>query len=100
MLFVQDDIADRVIAMLAGAMAELQVGDPALLSTDVGPVIDERRLRRCCGTRARMQREAKLIARRRSMRRTARPLLRAGRLRDRRRALTSEVFGPVLHVVR
>ncbi|MBS0570717.1 MAG: bifunctional proline dehydrogenase/L-glutamate gamma-semialdehyde dehydrogenase PutA, partial [Proteobacteria bacterium] len=36
-LFVQDDIADKVIAMLAGAMEELKVGDPALLSTDVGP---------------------------------------------------------------
>ena len=40
MLFVQDDIADKVIGMLAGAMAELKVGDPGLLSTDVGPVID------------------------------------------------------------
>jgi RHH-type proline utilization regulon transcriptional repressor/proline dehydrogenase/delta 1-pyrroline-5-carboxylate dehydrogenase len=39
-LFVQADIADKVIGMLAGAMAELQVGDPGLLSTDVGPVID------------------------------------------------------------
>src|SRR5690606_23614132 len=39
-LSVQDDIADKVMTMLAGAMAELKVGDPALLSTDVGPVID------------------------------------------------------------
>ncbi len=39
-LYVQDDIADKVITMLAGAMDELVVGDPALLSTDVGPVID------------------------------------------------------------
>ncbi len=30
-LFVQDDIADKVIAMLPGAMAELKVGDPGLL---------------------------------------------------------------------
>ncbi|MGH8122641.1 MAG: bifunctional proline dehydrogenase/L-glutamate gamma-semialdehyde dehydrogenase PutA, partial [Rudaea sp.] len=35
-LFVQDDIADKVIAMLSGAMDELKVGDPGLLSTDVG----------------------------------------------------------------
>ena len=55
MLFVQDDIADKVIAMLAGAMDELKVGDPGLLSTDVGPVIDEdalkmlRRARRAHG---------------------------------------------------
>ena len=40
-LLVQDDIADKVIHMLAGAMAELTVGDPGLPSTDVGPVIDE-----------------------------------------------------------
>jgi RHH-type proline utilization regulon transcriptional repressor/proline dehydrogenase/delta 1-pyrroline-5-carboxylate dehydrogenase len=40
-LYVQDDIADKVIGMLAGAMAELRVGDPGLLSTDVGPVIDD-----------------------------------------------------------
>jgi RHH-type proline utilization regulon transcriptional repressor/proline dehydrogenase/delta 1-pyrroline-5-carboxylate dehydrogenase len=39
-LLVQDDIADKVIGMLAGAMAELKVGDPGLPSTDVGPVID------------------------------------------------------------
>ena len=40
-LYVQEDIADKVIAMLAGAMDELKVGDPGQLSTDVGPVIDE-----------------------------------------------------------
>ncbi|WP_411357947.1 bifunctional proline dehydrogenase/L-glutamate gamma-semialdehyde dehydrogenase PutA [Pseudidiomarina salilacus] len=39
-LFVQDDIADRVIELLKGAMAELKVGDPMLHETDVGPVID------------------------------------------------------------
>lgn len=39
-LFVQDDIADRVIDLLKGAMAELEVGDPMLHETDVGPVID------------------------------------------------------------
>ncbi len=40
-LYVQTDIADKLITMLAGAMQELQVGDPALLQIDVGPVIDE-----------------------------------------------------------
>ena len=39
-LYVQDTIAERVVALLRGAMRELQVGDPALLATDVGPVID------------------------------------------------------------
>jgi RHH-type transcriptional regulator, proline utilization regulon repressor / proline dehydrogenase / delta 1-pyrroline-5-carboxylate dehydrogenase len=39
-LFVQDDIADHVIAMLRGAMQELVVGDPTVYNTDIGPVID------------------------------------------------------------
>ena len=43
-LFLQEDIADNVIIMLKGALAELHVGDPAKLSTDVGPVIDQRAL--------------------------------------------------------
>jgi RHH-type proline utilization regulon transcriptional repressor/proline dehydrogenase/delta 1-pyrroline-5-carboxylate dehydrogenase len=40
-LYVQDDIAERVIELLRGAMRELRIGDPALLATDIGPVIDE-----------------------------------------------------------
>jgi RHH-type proline utilization regulon transcriptional repressor/proline dehydrogenase/delta 1-pyrroline-5-carboxylate dehydrogenase len=39
-LFVQEDIASRVSELLAGYMEELSIGDPLLLSTDVGPVID------------------------------------------------------------
>ncbi|HSI02109.1 MAG TPA: L-glutamate gamma-semialdehyde dehydrogenase [Reyranella sp.] len=38
-LCLQDDIADRAQPMLEQAMRELRTGDPALLSTDVGPVI-------------------------------------------------------------
>ncbi|MCF2904610.1 bifunctional proline dehydrogenase/L-glutamate gamma-semialdehyde dehydrogenase PutA [Octadecabacter sp. CECT 8868] len=40
-LYVQEDVADKVLHMLKGAMDELRMGDPWLLSTDVGPVIDE-----------------------------------------------------------
>ena len=39
-LCVQDDIADRLLTMLRGAMAELRVGNPGLLAVDIGPVID------------------------------------------------------------
>ena len=39
-LCVQDDIAERLVAMLKEAMQELRIGDPGLLSTDIGPVID------------------------------------------------------------
>ena len=40
-LFVQEDVADGMIRMIAGAMEALKVGNPADLATDVGPVIDE-----------------------------------------------------------
>ena len=39
-LYVQTDIADTLLTMLSGAMAELSIGDPWKLSTDVTPVID------------------------------------------------------------
>ncbi|ARE40747.1 Proline dehydrogenase (Proline oxidase) [Rhodovulum sp. P5] len=39
-LYLQEDVADRVCQMLFGAMAELRLGDPWHLSTDVGPLID------------------------------------------------------------
>ena len=39
-LCVQDDVAERLIAMLKGAMDEARIGAPAALSTDIGPVID------------------------------------------------------------
>ena len=39
-LFLQNDIAPRVLKLLAGAMAELKIGDPMKLDTDIGPVID------------------------------------------------------------
>jgi RHH-type proline utilization regulon transcriptional repressor/proline dehydrogenase/delta 1-pyrroline-5-carboxylate dehydrogenase len=40
-LFVQEDVAEQMIAMIEGAMRALTVGDPSKLETDVGPVIDE-----------------------------------------------------------
>ena len=40
-LYVQDDVADKVIHMLKGAMDELRIGDPWQLHTDIGPVIDD-----------------------------------------------------------
>jgi RHH-type proline utilization regulon transcriptional repressor/proline dehydrogenase/delta 1-pyrroline-5-carboxylate dehydrogenase len=40
-LFVQDDVAESMLEMIAGAMQALTVGDPADVRTDVGPVIDD-----------------------------------------------------------
>ncbi|WP_246449055.1 bifunctional proline dehydrogenase/L-glutamate gamma-semialdehyde dehydrogenase PutA [Sphingomonas sabuli] len=39
-LFVQDDVADDMIRMIAGAIQALAIGDPGKITTDVGPVID------------------------------------------------------------
>ncbi len=45
-LFLQEEVADNILGMLKGAMEELSIGDPALLCTDVGPVIDSKALKR------------------------------------------------------
>ncbi|MEM7423535.1 MAG: bifunctional proline dehydrogenase/L-glutamate gamma-semialdehyde dehydrogenase PutA, partial [Pseudomonadota bacterium] len=101
-LYLQDEIADRVIEMLAGAMDELRIGNPSILSTDVGPVIDDDALERLQRHRALMEKTAKPI-------RTlslgpgaehgtffAPSAYEIGGILD----LEGEVFGPILHVVR
>jgi RHH-type proline utilization regulon transcriptional repressor/proline dehydrogenase/delta 1-pyrroline-5-carboxylate dehydrogenase len=40
-LFLQEEIADKIIHMLEGAMEELQLGNPSKLVTDIGPVINQ-----------------------------------------------------------
>jgi RHH-type proline utilization regulon transcriptional repressor/proline dehydrogenase/delta 1-pyrroline-5-carboxylate dehydrogenase len=101
-LFVQADVAERVLTMLAGAMAELAIGDPALLSTDVGPVIDEDAVAMLERHAQRMASEGRIIHRCPLPEATAHgtffpPL--AVEI-DRLDRLTGEVFGPVLHVIR
>ena len=39
-LCLQDDIAERTLAMIKGAMNELRIADPSAMTTDIGPVID------------------------------------------------------------
>ncbi|MGA0587159.1 bifunctional proline dehydrogenase/L-glutamate gamma-semialdehyde dehydrogenase PutA [Dyella sp. KRB-257] len=102
-LYVQDDIADKVIAMLAGAMNELKVGDPGLLSTDVGPVIDEDARAILVEHTARMDTEAKKIGEvPMDATATAHGTFFAPRAYEipSLSVLTREIFGPVLHVIR
>jgi RHH-type proline utilization regulon transcriptional repressor/proline dehydrogenase/delta 1-pyrroline-5-carboxylate dehydrogenase len=101
-LFVQEDIADKVIGMLAGAMAELTVGDPGQLSTDVGPVIDADALALLDAHAAKMEQVARPIARAQGSEALAHGtffLPRAWEL-DSLDQLTRENFGPALHVLR
>ena len=101
-LFVQEDIADKVIDMLRGAMAELVMGDPGLLSTDVGPVIDEASHKVLTEHAARMDREARLIGEVASSESAAHGTFFAPRAYEipRLDILHKEIFGPVLHVLR
>ena len=101
-LFVQADIADKVIHMLAGAMAELKVGDPGLLSTDVGPVIDEEAKGILDAHAARMDSEAKRIASAPLGEDCSHGTYFAPRAYEipSLSTLKREVFGPVLHVLR
>ena len=100
-LFVQEDIADKVIDMLAGAMAELMVGDPGELSTDVGPVIDADALGLLDAHAADMA-GARLIAQAPLPEAAAHGTFFAPRAWeiDSIGRLEQENFGPALHVVR
>jgi RHH-type proline utilization regulon transcriptional repressor/proline dehydrogenase/delta 1-pyrroline-5-carboxylate dehydrogenase len=101
-LFLQEEIAERVLRLLAGFMDELKLGDPALLATDVGPVIDE-------PSRAALEEHASAIARgaRWAHRIHREPWHAQGTFVaplaveiDTLERLTHEVFGPILHVIR
>ncbi|WP_110647394.1 bifunctional proline dehydrogenase/L-glutamate gamma-semialdehyde dehydrogenase PutA [Salinicola peritrichatus] len=61
-LYLQEDIADRVIEILRGAMEELHIGDPRDLGTDVGPVIDEEARDGLLAHVEKMKAEGRLIA--------------------------------------
>jgi RHH-type proline utilization regulon transcriptional repressor/proline dehydrogenase/delta 1-pyrroline-5-carboxylate dehydrogenase len=101
-LCVQDDIAPRVLEMLAGAMLELRIGDPGLLATDLGPVIDETAKQRLKQHAARMLGEARLIQRVTLPDELGRGCFFAPHAFeiDAISQLQGEVFGPILHVVR
>jgi RHH-type proline utilization regulon transcriptional repressor/proline dehydrogenase/delta 1-pyrroline-5-carboxylate dehydrogenase len=98
LLFVQEDVADRMIEMIAGAARELRIGDASDVATHVGPVIDREAKERLDAHVARMTKEARL-----HFAGTAPDgCFVAPHIFELREAsqLTEEVFGPILHVVR
>ena len=101
-LFIQSDIADNLLHMLKGAMASLKAGDPRLLSSDLGPVIDSGAQKELQSHIDRMNREAKLIAKVELDSSCANGSFIAPHAFeiDSLDVLTDEVFGPILHVVR
>jgi len=101
-IFVQDDVADGMIKMIAGAMEGLKVGDPADLVTDIGPVIDEDAKQLLDDHLAWLDKNAKRICRLPLPNEAARGSFVAPALYEIQslNQLNRENFGPILHVVR
>ncbi len=101
-LFIQNDIADKVIGMLQGAMQELSIGDPAQLATDIGPLIDTAAQARLAAHVRILEDHGKLIQRCELPAECAGGWFFAPQAWeiDDMSLLTQEVFGPILHVIR
>jgi RHH-type proline utilization regulon transcriptional repressor/proline dehydrogenase/delta 1-pyrroline-5-carboxylate dehydrogenase len=101
-LFVQDDVADKMLNILLGAMDELKIGDPMRLDTDIGPVIDEASREMLENHAARMTREARLLRKLSVPAELSNGVFFAPHAFeiDSLDRLKREVFGPALHVVR
>ncbi|MBU0582441.1 MAG: bifunctional proline dehydrogenase/L-glutamate gamma-semialdehyde dehydrogenase PutA [Alphaproteobacteria bacterium] len=96
-LYVQKDVEKKMMAMLEGAMQSLSLGNPWLLSTDVGPVIDEDARQGIGDYCAAMEAKGRLIAKLEAPadgRFIAPHILRVSGIEEMER----EIFGPVLHV--
>ena len=99
MLYVQEDVADKVITMLKGAMDELSLGDPWAWETDIGPVIDSAAKAKIDAHCAKMEQAGKLLKQLSVPNEgtfCAPTLIALDGIEE----LEEEIFGPVLHVAR
>ena len=100
LLFIQDDVADSMLAMIAGAMEALSIGDPRLLTTDVGPVIDADAKAALDAHLAWLDQRGKILSRLGAPAANGHfvtpAIAEIGSLDE----LDREHFGPILHVVR
>ena len=101
-LFLQEDVADKMLRFILGAMDELKLGDPMKLETDIGPVIDEEARDRCNSSATRMAGKAKLLRKLELGPELENGVFFAPHVFEipNIESLKREVFGPVLHVVR
>ena len=101
-LMVQQDVAEKLIAMLRAAMDELVIGDPADPCTEVGPIIDAEACARLAAHAARLQGHARLLHACDLPPHCAAGSFFAPRLYeiDSLEVLGEEVFGPVVHLLR
>ena len=102
LLCVQDDIADRMIEIVAGAARELKLGDPRDPATHIGPVIDAEAKSRLDDWISRMDAAGRVRVRGDDHQLPAGRHIRCADMIELERVsdLKQEVFGPVLHIVR
>jgi RHH-type proline utilization regulon transcriptional repressor/proline dehydrogenase/delta 1-pyrroline-5-carboxylate dehydrogenase len=102
LLFLQEEIADSVLEMIAGAMDELRIGNPADFAIDVGPVISAAAAQGLEQHAERMRREARILKVCPLNEMHSRGSFFAPHLIELQNAaqLSREEFGPILHVVR
>ena len=98
-LLLQEDVADHYYKMITEAIKELSLGDPRLLETDIGPVIDEEAKQNLENHKATMRKVARAYAE------IDTPteghfVAPSVYLLDNLDQVQREVFGPILHIVR
>ena len=100
-LYIQSEVYPRMISLLKGAMAELTLGDPRWLTTDVGPVIDKAALTNLQEHVATMKKDHETIYECQLPKECDGGYFMApvAIAIDSMHALKKEVFGPVLHVI-
>ncbi len=98
---VQEEIADDFESMLAGSMQLLQLGNPALLATDIGPIIDAQASQRITDYCTQMASNHRVIARAPMPHENTGHFVQPVAIAVKKVSdVRQEVFGPVLHVVR
>ena len=101
-LYLQEEIAEDILCMLAGALETYQLGDPRKLATDIGPVIDESAQQLLLAHIEKMTQEHCLIAKLAITEEHQNGCFVAPHIFeiDSLEQLPEEVFGPILHVIR
>ncbi len=102
-LYLQEDITDKAIFMLQGAMQELKLGATSELATDIGPVIDEQALTMLQKHKSRLQGTSKKIAEtplRENLKSIGHYFAPMAYEIDDLSMLDREIFGPIVHVIR
>lgn len=101
-LYLQSDIADKIIDMIKGAMQELKIGSPMDWSVDIGPVIDEKSQKNLLSHIDKMRQTARYVYQvqqdynNKNGYFVAPTLIEIGSIKE----IEQEVFGPIIHVIR